>query len=1252
MPSESIQLDLLRRHAWSHRRAPSRVLRIFARMCCLSLLLLLAALIGLYLYWTEPHRVRQLSEAFLSRVIDGDISIGEARLSIFEGLQLDNVAISLRKSMGGPREAITARRLQISYSPLALLAGKLESGRVIAIEPEVHLTEDVATGRWNLQSLQRPTSQPTPTTTKPSRGGLPPLPEVLIRGGRLDRGQLTADGHFEHLQTVLLEGQLLPRPARGAYRFNLQSRTDQGTAGPAFQGEFSLADGIAQSSLTNVELSFLEPMLPARVRTFWQKLAPTGRVDVPVLMVARSIGPSADAGFRIELQLDNVRMSIRPTDWVSAREQNVLHDAANVSRDLRRLPYETLISTAASIQPQLRVGVVPLEGVKGRFIFTEAGVTLDRLAATIDGNPFEIHGHLGGYALDAPVHLTLASPAGHPIELRETVPYINALPAEIREVYYRFRPRGRTNLNFAIDRVAAGSPLSATGSLEFANAQFVFEQFRYPVRNGSGKLIVDADPKSGETRLVIDDIRGNGPANGPNANGELRVAGVIAPLIGYASVDVDVSGKDIHSEPALIAALPPEAAEVIRNFDDDGPGPDPVFAGDFACRVRREPGPISRWTYDTDISVHGGRGALHDFPYPLEDFSADLRIRKDRVEIVSASSKHGGGVLELSGLSEWGTRLATTASTRPRPVGEPGVRIALTLKARSLPIDDALKNALPPDARDALVHNGIGGTIDITGPITITDPRKPQFDLTLQARDARFAPTDWKTSIDHIVATMQLTPDTLKLDRAVGKRGDTNVTANGTIDWADPHQPKLKLDARADGLILDPTLRESLPTDGRSVWDSLKPAGLIDTSITLDGLIASPTWSIELKPRGASMTPDFLPLLATDVTGMIRANATRIEMSELRGKMGGGSVLVSGVGEFGPRQSWTLAFSTIDTHLDPAFIDALPAALGATLHDSAVAGTADLNFRQLAWTNAPDGKSTDILFDTSIAMRDATWTSGVTIDKATGSIDLRGHFVNDEPTALDGSASLAAFRIAGLDATKGVATIASDPRLSRIALKDLSAKIGDGDIAGTLGLDRSRHGITRWAADLLLRNADVAALTAASENAPKVCGRLNASLSIEGAYGDDRAKVAAAPRRGRGDISVSGDKMVNVPMILGVTQVVSLALPFTGGFNEATASYSLDGDRVTFSDIDLQSNEMKIKGAGWLDFGNKQVSLDFTTDTTGKKLPVIGGLLDAARRELFQIKVRGTVTEPEVKTGSLRTVTTTIDEILGSGEPK
>ena len=1247
MPSLAPQPRELRHVLWTGRRRRDhggRLLKKLAKVCCLLVFFLLVAVTTLYIRMTNPARVRALAESFFARVIDADVTIGEARLSLFDGLQLDRVSISNRGG-GEHAVAIAAKRLQISYSPLALITGRLESGRIVAIEPEIHLVEDVDRGTWNLQSLRRgpTTSQPTsePST---SFANAPPLPEVLIRGGRVYRAEI-AQGTYRELRTVRLEGQLLPRA--GAYQFNLQGRTDGDAAGPTLQGEFSLVDSAARSSLTHVDLAFLEPMLPARVREFWAKLSPSGRVNVPVISFTR--GQDERGGFRIELELDDVKMIVRPIDWASTAERAMLGQPATVNAALAKIPGTMLAQIGVTMQPKLRVGEVPLDNVHGRFAFTDEGVMLNELTATLDGNPLIIRGSLRGYAFDAPLDLRVESPADRPIVLRGQLPYMNALPAEIREVYYRFAPEGATKLAVALSRPERGQAVKATGSLEFANAQFTFQQFKYPVKNASGRLVVDADPKTGELRLLIEDVKGVGPPDGPNANGELGVSGVIAPLIGYAMVDVSVTGRDVHSEPALLAALPLEARRVIDEFDDDGAGPRPTFGGDFACHVRREPGAVSRWSYDTDVNIRHAAGSLKAFPFPLKDLAVDLRIRKDYVQIVSARSMHAGGTVEVSGLTEWGRRVTGTLL---RKVGDSGVRTSLTLKVRDLPIDDALLGALPADARGVLQRFGIGGIIDVTGPITITDPRDPpQFDLTVEARAARFAPTEWKTAIEGLSATMQLTPRALKLDRAEGHRGDAVITASGGADWSSGG-PMIEIDAAATNLLLDESVRDSLPGPALSIWNSLRPGGTTGARLTLSGDAASPAWTLNIRPRSGTLKPDFLPVPMSAIVGEIRATSTRVELSNVTGDVAGGTATLNGVGEIGERNTWALKLKTTDTLVDRALLDALPEGLGKTLIENEVAGRADLVFDKLDWTTSPDGKQTDIAFDSAMTLRDASWQAGVSVDKASGTVVLRGRFVDGDPAELSGDATLGRFRLAGLDARDGFAAIRTDADKRTISIADLRAKLGSrGEIAGGVTLDRSRRDESRWSAEFLLRNADVESLTAAAPT--KMTGELNASLSLEGAWAaadaSPSARTAASMlRRGRGEISVIGKDMVSVPMILGVTQVVSLALPFTGGFDEATASYSLEGDRVSFSEINLQSPEMKIKGAGWLDFARKQLSLDFVTDSTGKDLPVIGSFLDAARRELFQIKVRGTLSEPVVKAGSLRTITTTVDEILGS----
>src|SRR3954447_6362843 len=63
------------------------------RWTMLSIFILLCAIIGSYLFVTDAKRVKRLAESELSRLIGGPVTVGKAKLSIFEGLRLENVHV-------------------------------------------------------------------------------------------------------------------------------------------------------------------------------------------------------------------------------------------------------------------------------------------------------------------------------------------------------------------------------------------------------------------------------------------------------------------------------------------------------------------------------------------------------------------------------------------------------------------------------------------------------------------------------------------------------------------------------------------------------------------------------------------------------------------------------------------------------------------------------------------------------------------------------------------------------------------------------------------------------------------------------------------------------------------------------------------------------------------------------------------------------------------------------------------------------
>ena len=169
------------------------------RWTMLLLFAFLCALIGGYLYITDPSRVKQLAESELTRIIGGHVTVGKAKLSLFEGLRLEYVNVYVDRGGADDSLLFSANQFFVDYDAKALLAGKLRLTRIAAIDPTVQLIENLDTGKWNYQRMRRAVGRPpgimqAPGATTRSPQAVQPLPqavehEVAGRARRGPRGQ-------------------------------------------------------------------------------------------------------------------------------------------------------------------------------------------------------------------------------------------------------------------------------------------------------------------------------------------------------------------------------------------------------------------------------------------------------------------------------------------------------------------------------------------------------------------------------------------------------------------------------------------------------------------------------------------------------------------------------------------------------------------------------------------------------------------------------------------------------------------------------------------------------------------------------------------------------------------------------------------------------------------------------------------------------------------------------------------------------
>ncbi len=1264
-------------------------------------LLLLGTIIGGYWYVTDSNRVRSMAMGYLSSLIGGRVTIGEATLSIFQGLRLNDVRV-YTAAPGAPGNdsddslLFRAQAFLVHADPKALLSGRLEATQIVVVDPFVRLTQDLETGKWEHEKLHgrfnMSSSRPSDPNEKPPR-----LPELILRNAQVETA-VRDHGIRETRGMIALEGQFSPGIEPDVYLFKLQSRGSQDGIGPSMDGRFAMSDGTVSASLNNFRFGAdLEAMLPAQVRKWWKDHAIAGRVDVPELTYKPARRGSGNVmSFRAEIDVRGVGMTVQPNELLGAAEASRQRWSDEALDAMRSVGLD-----AAGFVSQLHASVTPspilMRQVTGKFVFTEDTIDVSNVSGYVESNGLSINAHIDNYAdpETATASIRLASLEHEDIVIPASPTYMNSMPLVVQEIYDHLRPQGTCRLWVQVKRDTPSARPTIDGEINVVGGDFIFDEFPYPIHGSTGKLVIGRNADTGAEQLEILDVTGHGPENSVNKNAYVKINGLISPFGEETGVNISVIGENVIADSMVVRSLPEPTQQALRMFDAPGKGEYPKFRGGFRCDVERPKGLHQHWKFDTHIRLDDASGVLVVFPYPMSGVTGDLHVLDDRVEISNVAMNQNGATLALDGEVAWGgpkkeerpidprfpnddeddaahridlhhhissgTRQPLTTTMPSKSAEElPPLRTNLKIAATNVPIDDAIINALPPDQRGWLKKSGMTGKFDLNGqivPQTNADgsvtTSEPIFDFHIALKDGAVWPTGNAFAATAMNGQMQLSPGRVTIESMTGKRGEADVSLRGNVDWSEG-PAKATITANAKNLALDPTLYSLIPAGAQEAWNAVQPKGAVDVGLVFSGLVddanANQNYELTLLPRQLSVTPTAMPYAIDNVTGTVIARPDKVLLNDITGTHGKSKVRLAGTGTLSAAPSWDFKLSADDVPVDDAFIKAAPSGLVEVIKSTKLSGNVGFTFDRLIIaspppstqpTSQPVKKADDENVDFAVRLNaeKLSMDVGLPLTDGTGSAAFSGISRGGKLEQLDGTIDFNTITLAGKPAGGLKATLQKPAGQDSFRLSKLETHIADGELAGQFDCALGDNGPTRYAAALVLRNADVTQLT--GDVAPDVRGRLSASLSLEGAFND------IATRRGRGDVNVSGQSMYRIPLLLGLLQITNLALPITSPFSEATARYSVDGNKVAFESIELRAKDMMMQGHGKLDFGTKQVQLTFTTDnTTWPKLPIIGDLISGARHELLQINVRGTLQEPKVSAGAFNTLTTTVDEVF------
>jgi hypothetical protein len=985
-----------------------------------------------------------------------------------------------------------------------------------------------------------------------------------------------------------------------------------------------------------------------------------------------------------------VKLAVRPQEMAGEevarrldRKQESLDAMRRSGFDLTGLVSEL---TAMSMPPSIAV-----EDVTGVFTFDDEGIRFDNVAGSLDHNPLTISGRIDGYTPDATAHVRIESPSGSIVHIPANLPYVASLPDEAREIYDLLRPNGDGTLWMELDRKERGARPEVSGALHVIDAACACKYFPYPVHAASGTIEFGREPDSGFQRMEIQNIRGRGIAGGPNENTFVTIGGWVGPFDNTVGCNLRIEAENVNSEPALYASFPQEVRDALELFRDKkgsgfrvqgsanaagvdpsspaSPNPEPRtlnpydgfprFHGKFVCDVIMAIGPETKPKVSTDIIFDDADGTLAAFPYPLRHLSGAVKVRDGSVEVDNVAMHHGDASLLVNGRVTW-----PASDSRSRGFGS--VQPDLIIATKNIAIDDDLLNAFPSDKREWVKKIGLTGKLDVAGRIAGATDAQPQnagdllpsrlgYDLAINLHEGAAQPLGEAFAATDLNGQFHVTQDQLTVSDLHGKRGDSDLFAAGTVDWAGA-EPKVALKAGARKLALDDSLYKLLPQAARDVWNALSPKGMLDADLTYNGSAfdlgpstrpvgGTADYALTLRPRDLSVTPKAVPYRLDEVGGGVTVTPRGIALNDISAKHGGAILNVSGTGATGEHPSWDLKVSARDVPVDGDLGRCVPPGVKQMMDSLHLKGSLTLDLSSFKYRGNGDQAPADIDMTGRVQTVASSMQIGVSLDDMAGGMTFDGQIRGGQLHELHGDLGIDHLMLAERPVRNLKAQIVKDGGIDTVHIRQIQGQLASGEFAGNVNLNFPDDRPSSYSLDIVLKNADVSTVSGLGQD---IRGQLSASLALEGEWAD------TSTRRGRGDAMVTGRRMYQIPLLLGLFEVTNLSLPNTNPFSEGTARYAVEGKRVTFDQIQMRSDSMVMSGDGWLDFGTKKVRMNFTTDNPNwPKLPFIHELWQGAKQELMQIQVRGTVQDPKVSAASLHTFTTTVDEVFsGSGREK
>ncbi len=744
-----------------------------------------------------------------------------------------------------------------------------------------------------------------------------------------------------------------------------------------------------------------------------------------------------------------------------------------------------------------------------------------------------------------------------------------------------------------------------------------------------------------------------------------RLHGTVDGLGWPSPVALNVSATGLLLDDRLAQSLPPAARINWDRIQPNG------RIDIVSARIVHQDGNWS--TTKATVDCKGIDVRVANFPYPVRQLVGRVAINDGIATCQRMDGRAGNRRLQC------GFRLPIVPTAGDQ-------KVFVVTADGPVPIDDTLIAALTPRSDCESPLEGFVRSLHPRGAVhlvkatfqTDADGNKTRdINLNVSGGHIRYSKFDYP--LFNVVGNIRIQDDLVQLTEFHGTNANAGqILCDGTYRMpqgsptSTPAQDSaLKLLFCAAKVPMDESLRSSLPASAQAIWDSISPSGVLDylrvevdqhgagTPIELK-ISAAENESEQVTNRALRIQPAAFPYRLDITDGAVTYDGTTVEIESLKARHGGTRISANGRCRRNAQDQWLFSLNIHSgSRLDPnaQLVAALPDEMRKAMHQLQLRGPVSIRGTSNFLIADNDHPKSSIDWDVVLqlegnrigdvgpvhSMRGELNVRGKSDQyglRADGSVRIDSMHVNDlQITSIRGPYSVRDDRL-HLGNAAGVAsklTKASDGQSIRGRLFD-----GTLDLTGDMILSTASFDVA-----MSLQDGQVPTLLAdLGHGRSELTGKFAGNMKLEGILGTTDLL------KGAGSAKVTGANLYQLPLLVQLLNLLRITPTEDVAFTDADVTFGIVEDQINFDDLKLWGDLVSLHGSGTM---NWRSELDLTFNTRVSPTNVFSRVMRPLRTQkytLWDVDVRGALSDPDVQLRPLEGVGQTLERIFPAISPK